>query len=118
MILDCNKKELAELPSQLKAAEYLGVNRNAVANRLASGKIIDTKIGSVYIQDKGGIPVLKNKRGIQIQVLDADRNLLDTCDSLRAAAKLYGGAASSISRTYLDKDKLFRTKYYFRSVST
>ena len=64
VILDCNKKELEEFPSQLKAAEYLGVNRNIVNSRLASGKILDSKIGPVYIQDKEGIS--KKIKGIQI----------------------------------------------------
>lgn len=54
VILDCNKKELEEFPSQLKAAEYLGVNRHFVNRRLASGEILDSRIGPVYIQDKGG----------------------------------------------------------------
>jgi len=113
VILDCNKKELEEFPSQLKAAEYLGVNRNIVNSRLASGKILDSKIGPVYIQDKEGIS--KKIKGIQVQVLDANKNLLEVCASLRDAGKKYNVAATSISRSYLNKDKIFRDKYYFVS---
>jgi uncharacterized protein YqkB len=61
VILDCNGKEIEEFPSQLKAAEYLGVNRYIVNSRLASGKILDSKIGPVYIKDKEGISK-KNKK--------------------------------------------------------
>lgn len=110
MILDCNKKEIEEFSSQLKAAEYLGVNRNIINKRLASGEILDSKIGPVYIQDKEGISKKK-------QVLDANKNLLEVCASLRDAEKKYNVAATTISRSYLNKDKICRDKYYFVSVS-
>jgi hypothetical protein len=45
---------IEEFSSQLKAAEYLGVNRRIINNRLASEKIFDSKLGPVYIQDKEG----------------------------------------------------------------
>lgn len=47
---------IEEFSSQLKAAEYLGVNRRIINNRLASEKIFDSKLGPVYIQDKEGTP--------------------------------------------------------------
>lgn len=40
VIVDWNKKVIEEFSSQLKAAEYLGVNRRIVNNRLASEKNI------------------------------------------------------------------------------
>ena len=43
---------------------------------------------------------------------------MDTCESLRAAGKIYGVTATSIKKTYLDKDRLCKGKYYFVSVST
>jgi len=114
VILDCNGKEIEEFPSQLKAAEYLGVNRYIVNSRIVSGKILDSKIGPVYIKDKEGISKTK---GIQVQVLDANKNLLETCASLRYVERKYNVAATTISRSYLNQDKLWRGKYYFVSVS-
>lgn len=114
VIVDSNKKVIEEFASQLKAAEYLGVGRRIVNTRLASGKPLDSKWGPVYIQDKEGTH--QKTRAIQVQVLDANKYLVEVCASLRDAEKKYNVAATTISRSYLNKDKICRNKYYFVSV--
>jgi hypothetical protein len=57
------------------------------------------------------------ERSIKVQVLDINKNILDTCESLRAAEKKFGVTATSIKNTYLDKNRLCKGKYYFVSVS-
>jgi hypothetical protein len=71
---------------------------------------LESRIGPVLLVEKGG-PV--SERSYKIQVLDKNINLLDTYCSLRAAAKSLGISPSSISTTYLDKNKLCKGKYYF-----
>lgn len=56
------------------------------------------------------------KRSLKIQVLDINKNILDTCKSIRTTAKKYDVSITSISTTYLNKDKLCKGKYYFVSV--
>jgi len=53
---------------------------------------LESRIGPVLLVEKGG-PV--SERSYKIQVLDKNRNLLDTYCSLRAAAKSLGISPSS-----------------------
>lgn len=78
---------------------------------LASGKLLNSKLGLVYIKDKEEIKL----RSVKVQILDINKNLLAVCSSIRAAAKKYNISASSISMCYLNKDKLCKNKYYFVS---
>lgn len=109
IIQDYSKKVIGEFTSQLKIGEYLGVSRYIVGKYLDSGNLLDTKIGPVFLTNK----TVLSERSVKVQVLDINRKLLDTCDSIRAAANKYAVSASSISQTYLDKDKLCKGKYYF-----
>lgn len=113
IIKDSDHNVIGEFTSQLKTAEYLGVNRNKVARYLNTGNLLDSDKGPVYVIDKEQIKA----RSIKIQVLDINRNLLDSCSSVRAAAKKYNVPLSTISTTYLNKDKLYKNKYYFVSES-
>jgi len=110
IVKDSNQKVIGEFNSVLKVAEYLEVNRNKVSLYLKSGDLLESRIGPVLLVEKGA-PV--SERSYKIQVLDKNRNLLDTYCSLRAAAKSLGISPSSISTTYLDKNKLCKGKYYF-----
>jgi hypothetical protein len=83
---------IGEFNSVLKVAEYLEVNRNKVSLYLKSGDLLESRIGPVLLVEKGG-PV--SERSYKIQVLDKNRNLLDTYCSLRAAAKSLGISPSS-----------------------
>jgi hypothetical protein len=102
-----------EFTSQIKTAEFLGVSRNKVARYLSTGNLLDSDKGPVYVIGREEVKA----RCIKIQVLDADRNLLDTCNSMRAVAKKYNVPLSTISATYFNKDKLYKKKYYFVSES-
>lgn len=113
IVKDSDHNIIADFTSQLKAAEYLGISRNRIGRYLNTGTLLDSKVGSVYITDKGQV----KPRSIEIQVLDVDRNILDTCSSVRATAVKYNIAVSSLSATYLNKDKLYKNKYYFVSDS-
>lgn len=113
IIKDSDHNVIEEFTSQLKTAEFLGVNRNKVARYLNTGNLLDTDKGPVYVIGKEQIKA----RSIKIQVFDVNRNLLDSCNSIRAAAKKYNVPLSTISATYLNKDKLYRNKYYFVSES-
>lgn len=113
IIKDSEQKVIGEFSSQIKTAEYLGVNRNKVARYLNTGNLLDSDKGPVYVIDKVQIKA----RSVKVQVLDVNRNLLDTCSSIRAAAKKYNVPLSTISSSYLDKDKLYKNKYYFVSES-
>jgi len=104
---------IGEFTSQLKTAEYLGVDRNKVAQYLNTGNLLDSDKGPVYVLDKEKIKA----RSVKIKVLDVNKNLLEVCASLRDAEKKYNVAATTISRSYLNKDKICRDKYYFVSVS-
>lgn len=109
IIRDSVQKLIGEFPSISKAGEYLGINRNTISKYLNSGNLLDSKFGPVVLVSKGEIQERANK----IQILDENRNLLDTCSSIRATAKKYGIPVSSLSTIYLDKDKLWKGKYYF-----
>jgi len=104
---------IGEFTSQVKTAEYLGVSRYKIGTFLNTGNLLDSDKGPVYVIDKEQI----KPRSLIIQVLDVNRNLLDTCVSLRAAALKYHIPPSSLSGTYLNQDKMWRGKYYFVSVS-
>ena len=104
IIKDSSKKVIGEYPSQLKVAEYLEVSRYMVSQYLNSSNLLDSKVGPVFLIDKRQV----KERSLKIQVLDINRNLLDTCNSIRATAKKYGASASSLSATYLYKDKLWK----------
>lgn len=111
-IKDSNGNIIGEHPSHLKVAEYLGVSRGKVKTYLDSGNLLDSKLGPVLLIDNCN----SKKSSIEIQVLDANKNLLSTCSSLRLAGKKYGVTPTSISDTYLDKNKLCKGKYYFIKV--
>jgi hypothetical protein len=64
--------------------------------------LLDSKLGPVILVSKGKV----KKRINKIKVLDENLNLLDTCSSIRATAKKYGIPVTTLSTTYLDKDKL------------
>lgn len=110
LVKDSNQKVVGEFDSILKVAEYLEVNRNKVSLYLKSGYLLESKIGPVLLIEKGDSV---SERSYKIQGLDKNPNLLDTYSSLRAAAKSYGLSPSSLSTTYLDKNKLCKGKYYF-----
>jgi hypothetical protein len=94
---------IGEFNSVLKVSEYLGVNRNKVSTYLKSGDLLESSLGSVYLLEKGD---RNTERSFQIQVLDENRNLVSSYSSLRATAKSLGISLSSLSTTYLDKNKL------------
>jgi hypothetical protein len=71
---------------------------------------LESRVGPVLLVEK---EASVSERFYKIQVLDKNRNILDTYSSLRAAAKSLGISPSSISTTYLDKNKLCKGKYYF-----
>lgn len=54
IIEDSNKKFLGEYPSQeyLKAAEFIGVNRYFISRFLNSNKLLDSRVGPVFLTDK------------------------------------------------------------------
>lgn len=89
-----------------------GVDRRIVKKHKDSGDLLNSKIGLVYIQDKAAD---KKSRAMQVQVLDANKNLIEVCASVRSTGIKYGISASSITTSYLDKDRLCRNKYYFVS---
>jgi hypothetical protein len=95
----------------LKAAEYLGVSRAKVKIYMDSGNLLDSKLGLVRLIDNSN----SKQRAIEVQVFDKNKTLLDTCSSLRVAGKKYAVTATAIRNTYLDKDKLCKDKYYFKS---
>jgi len=74
---------IEEFPSQLKAAKYLEVSRYKISQYLNSGNLLNSKLGPVFLINKGQ----SKERSIKIQVLDINKNILDTCSSLRAAEK-------------------------------
>jgi hypothetical protein len=102
IIKDSTQKVIGEFPSMLKTAEYLNINRKTISKYLNSGNLLDSKYGPVILMDNGEI----KERMYKVQVLDENRNLLDICSSIRITAKKYGISATSLSTTYLDKDKL------------
>ena len=110
IVKDSNQKVIGEFNSVLKVAKYLEVNRNKVSLYLKSGNLLESRVGPVLLVEK---EASVSERFYKIQVLDKNRNLLDTYSSLRAAAKSLGISPSSISTTYLDKNKLCKGKYYF-----
>jgi hypothetical protein len=111
IIKDLNGKVIEELSSQLKAADYLGVDRKRVNRIVDTGKVLDSKLGPVYINFS---EASKNKaRSIKVEFYDSNNNLLEFCSSLRDASTKYGISASAIRLTYLNKDRLFKDKYYF-----
>lgn len=114
-IEDCYNKVIEVFSSQIKAAEYLDVHRHKIKRHLDSGKVLDTKLGLVYI--KGGEVSSDKPRSIKIRVYDSNKNLLEVCDSLRAASNKYDISASSIRLYYLDKDRLCKNRYYFKTES-
>lgn len=109
IIKDSEHKVIGEFTSQIKTAEYLGVDRSTVARYLNTGNLLNSNKGPVYVIDK----VQTKARSVKVQVLDVNRNLLDTCRSIRAVADKYNVPLSTISTTYLDKDRLYKNKYYF-----
>lgn len=109
IIKDSIQKVIGEFSSILKAAEYLGVNRKTISKFLNSGNFLDSKYGLVFLIEKREV----KERAYKIQVLDKNKNLLDTCSSIRATANKYGISATALSTTYLDKDKLWKGKYYY-----
>jgi hypothetical protein len=114
VILDPDKNVIVEFVSQIKAAEHLGVERRIISRRIASEALFDSKIGPVYIQYKAADTT---SRAIKVQVLDYNKNQIEVCASLRAAGLKYNIPVSTLSRSYLDKDRLCRNKYYFVSLA-
>lgn len=110
IIKDCNQKVVGEFNSILKVAEYIGVNRNKVSLYLKSGDLLDSRLGPVLLIKKEG-PI--TERSYKIKVLDINRDITTAYSSLRATTKSIGISASSLSTTYLDKNKLWKGKYYF-----
>jgi len=110
IIKNSNGNIIGEFLSNLKAAEYLGVSRAKVKTYLDSGNLLDSKLGLVRLIDNSN----SKQRAIEVQVLDKNKTLLDTCSSLRVAGKKYAVTATAIRNTYLDKDKLCKGKYYFK----
>lgn len=116
MIEDYNNKALGIFSSHLKAAEYLDVHRHKIRRYQDSGKVLDSKLGLVYVKS---VAKSDNKsRSIKVRVYDSNKNLLEVCSSLRAASGKYDISASSIRLSYLDKDKLCKNKYYFETESS
>jgi len=77
---------------------------------LKSGDLLESRIGPVLLIEKEGSV---SERFYKIQVLDINRNLLDTYSSLRAAAKSLGISPSSFSTTHSGRSRLCKGKYYF-----
>lgn len=115
IIKDSNGNIVGEFLSNLKTAEYLGVSRRKIKTSLDSGDLLDSIFGPVRLIDNSN----SKKRAIEIQVFDKNKTLLDTCSSLRVAGKKFEvtATATAIKNTYLDKDKLCKGKYYFRSTT-
>lgn len=53
IVKDCNNKVIGEFNSVLKVSEYLGVNRNKVSLYLKSGDLLESRLGFVYLLDRG-----------------------------------------------------------------
>lgn len=109
IIKDSSLNTIGEFPSLIKAGEFLGISRMTVSNYMKSGEVYKSKYGSVTILG----PEINKVRSVKIQVLDINKNLLNICNSIRETEKFYGIPASSLSNTYLDKDRPWKGKYYF-----
>lgn len=109
VVRDASGELIGEFNSILKSAAFLEVSRDKVSDQVKSGKILETKLfGPVLLTSKGG-----GKRSNEIQVLDAYKNVVSTWNSLRACAKHFEVAPSTITTSYLNQNRLFRGKYYF-----
>ena len=110
VILDPNKNILAEFDSQSKAKDFLNCSRYIVSKYQDSGKLFNSvSIGNVYITSKGQ----SKSSTIAVKVLNSNKELIDTCASLRETGKKYDIAVSTLRYSYLNKDMLYQMKYYF-----
>jgi len=112
VVIKDSNGNIIESPSHLKVAEYLGVSRAKVKTYLDSGNLLDSKLGPVLLIDNCN----SKKSSIEIQVLDANKNILSRCNSLRLAGKNYGVTLLQLVILILIKNKLCKGKYYYIKV--
>jgi hypothetical protein len=53
----------------------------------------------------------------KVGVLDKNKIIIDTCSSLRKTSEVYGIPRTTLSQSYLNKDRLYKNKYYFITIN-